>query len=78
MLGDKMRLGKFKKIDITPSIFSYYIMTLEGNYKKMFFKSIKKTQKHVEAKQYATKQLMDTEEIKDEIKNTLKQIKVET
>ena len=32
----------------------------------------------MEAKQYATKQLMDTEEIKDEIKNTLKQIKVET
>ena len=32
----------------------------------------------MEAKQYATKQLMDTEEIKDKIKNTVKQIKGET
>ena len=73
-----MSLGKFKKIDITPSIFSYYNMALEGNYKKKKKLIYKKKQKHVEAKQYATKQLMDTEEIKDKIKNTVKQIKGET
>ena len=42
------------------------------NYKKK--KKLQKN-KHLEAKQYATKQPMDTEEIKEEIKNTWRQRK---
>ena len=56
MLGHKVRLSKFKKIEIISGIFSYHnAMRLEINYKK---KNCKK-HKHVEAKQYATKQPMD-------------------
>ena len=55
MLG----LGKFKKIEIIPSIFSNHnAMRLEINYEKNLQKK-RKTTKHVEAKQYATKQPMD-------------------
>ena len=55
MLGHKASLDKFKKIGIISSIFSdHNTMRLEVNYKK---KTVK--HKHVEAKQYATKQPMD-------------------
>ena len=64
MLGDKMGLGKCKKTDITPSIF---LITLRHQQEITKKKKNYKKQKHVEAKQYAAKQLMDTEEIKDEI-----------
>ena len=52
ILGHKGSLGKFKKIEIIPSIFSdHNVMGLEINYsgKK------RKKQKHMEAKQYVTK-----------------------
>ena len=56
MLGHKASFDKFKKIEITSSIFSdHNAMRLEINYKK---KSCKE-HKHMEAKQYATKQPMD-------------------
>ena len=56
MLGYKMSLGKFKKIEIISSIFSNHnAMRLEINYKE---KSPKK-HKHVAAKQYVTKQPLD-------------------
>ena len=52
MLGHKMSLLKFKKTEITSSIFSNHnAMRLEIIYKK---KNCKKY-KHMEAKQYATK-----------------------
>ena len=55
VLGHKASLGKFKKIEIISSIFSdHSAMRLEINYKKET-----KKLKHVEAKQYATKQPMD-------------------
>ena len=51
MLGHKMSLSKFKKIEIISSIFSYHnTMRLEINYKKKT-----KKHKHMEAKPYATK-----------------------
>ena len=53
-LGHKTNLGKFKKIEITSSIFSSHnTMRLEINYKKIY-----KKHKHMEAKQCATKQTM--------------------
>ena len=56
MLGHKATLGKFKKTEIISSIFSdHSTIRLEINYKK---KNCKK-HKHVEAKQYITKQPMD-------------------
>ena len=57
MLGYKMSLGQFKKTEIISSIFSNHnAMRLEGkNYKE---KNSKK-QKHVAAKQHATKQPLD-------------------
>jgi len=56
MLGYKMSLGKFKKIEIISSIFSNHnAMRLEINYKE---KNSKK-HKHVAAKQHATKQSLD-------------------
>ena len=56
MLGHKESLGNFKKIEIVPRIFSdHNAMKLEINYTE---KNYKITQKHVEVKQYATKQQM--------------------
>ena len=56
MLGHKVSLGKFKKIEIISSIFSdHNAMRLEINYKK---ENCKK-HKHVEARQYASKQPTD-------------------
>ena len=56
MLSHKMSLGKFKKIEIISSIFSDHIaMRLEINYKKK--KPLRN--KHMVAKQYATKQPLD-------------------
>ena len=53
MLGQKANLSKLKKIEIISSIFSdHNTMRIEINYKKNIAK-------HVEAKQYATKQPMD-------------------
>ena len=55
----KASLSKFKKTEIISSIFSDQNATrLEINYKK---KTVKNTNicKHMEAKQYATKQPMD-------------------
>ena len=57
MLGHKISLGKFKKIEIISSIFSdHNTMRVEINYRK---KTVKNSHKHMEAKQYATKQPMD-------------------
>ena len=56
MLGYKTGLSKFKKIEITSSIFSdHNTLRLEINYKE---KTTKK-HKHMETKQYVTKQLVD-------------------
>ena len=56
MLGHKVSLSKFKKIEIISSIFSNNnAMRLESNYKK---KSVK-NHKHEEAKSFATEQPMD-------------------
>ena len=56
MLGHKASLSKFKKIEILSSIFSdNNAMRLEINYKKKNYKK----HKHIEAKQYVTKQPMD-------------------
>ena len=55
MLGHKTSLSKFQKIEIISSIFSNQnAVRLEINYKK---KNCKK-HKHMETKQYATKQPM--------------------
>ena len=55
ILGHKSSLGKIKKTKIIPSIFSYHNMIrLEITHKKN-----KKTNKHVETKQSATKQPRD-------------------
>ena len=52
ILGHKSSLGKFKKIEIIPSIFSEHnTMRLDTKYKK---KNCKKY-KHMEVKQYITK-----------------------
>ena len=57
MLGHKTSLGKCKKTEIISSFFSNHnSMELEITYKK---KKNCKNHKHVEAKQYATKQPMD-------------------
>ena len=59
ILGYKASLGKFKKIEIIASIFSNQnAMRLEINYIHTHKKNYKK-HKHMEAKQYATKQPMD-------------------
>ena len=51
ILGHKSSLGKFKKIEIIPSIFSYHnAVRLAVNYRKK--KTIKNT--NMEAKQYAS------------------------
>ena len=56
LLDHKTSLSKFKKTEIISSIFyDLNIMRLEINYKN---KNCKK-HKHMEAKQYATKQPMD-------------------
>ena len=56
MLGHKASLCKFKKTEITSNIFSAHnAIRLEINYRK---KNCKR-HKHMEAKQYATKQSMD-------------------
>ena len=56
LLGHKASLGKFKKTEIISSIFfDHKTMRLEINYKKI----TSKKHKHVEAKQYSTKQPMD-------------------
>ena len=56
MLGHKASLSKFKKTEITSSIFSdHNAMRFEINHKK---KNCKK-HKNMEVKQYATKQPMD-------------------
>ena len=56
MLAHKVSLGKFKKVEITSSIFSdHNTMRLEVNYKK----KIVKNHKHIKAKKYATKQSMN-------------------
>ena len=53
ILGHKSNLSKFKKIEIISSIFSdHNTMRLDINYKK---KNCKKTHKHMEIKQYASK-----------------------
>ena len=68
ILGHKSSLGKFKKIEIISSIFSDHIaMRLDINHRK---KNCKKY-KHMEAKQYTTKNQEITEEIKEEIKKYL-------
>ena len=55
MLGHKASLGKFKKSETISSIFSYHnAMRLKIDYNK-----ITKKHKHMEAKQYVTKQPMD-------------------
>ena len=59
MLDHKTSHSKFKKTEIISSIFSNHnAMRPEINYKKKMQKKNKKS-KHVEAKIYATKQLMD-------------------
>ena len=56
ILGLKSRLGKFKKIEITSSIFSdHNAMRLEINYRG----KKRKKHKHMEAKQYITKEPRD-------------------
>ena len=56
MLGHKASLGKFKKIEIISSISSYHNTEIRNQLQEK--KNCKK-HKHVEAKQYATKQPMD-------------------
>ena len=52
ILGHKSSLGKFKKIDIVSSLFSYHnAMRLDNNYRK----KICKKYKLMDAKQYTTK-----------------------
>ena len=56
MLGHKVSLGKFKKIEIISTIFSNHsAMQVEINYKKKKFPK----HKHMAAKQYATQQPLD-------------------
>ena len=55
LLGHKTSLNKFKKTDTISSIFSdHNEVRLEINYKK---ETTKKTHKHVEVKQHATKNI---------------------
>ena len=66
MLGHKTNLSKFKKTEITSSIFSdHNTRKPEINYKKNC-----KKHKHTEVKQYAANQWI-TEEIKEELKKYL-------
>ena len=52
IFGHKSNLGKFKSIEIIPSVFSNHnTMRLDISYRKKIFKKYK----HMEAKQYATK-----------------------
>ena len=61
MMGSKADLSKFKKIEITSSIFSKHNnVRAEINYKEKNWKK----HKHVEAKQDATKQPMNPWRIK--------------
>ena len=54
MLGYKMSLGKFKKIEIISSIFSdHNAMRIDINYKEK--KSNCKKQKHMKIKQHVSK-----------------------
>ena len=56
ILGHKSSFGKFKNTEIISSIFSdHSTMRLDINYRK----KISKKYKHVEAKQYTTKQPRD-------------------
>ena len=58
MVGHKISLRKFKKIEIISSIFPIHnTMRLEINYEEKK-KTVKKICKQVKAKQYATKQPM--------------------
>ena len=51
ILGHKSSLGKFKKTEIVPSIFSYHnALRLDINYRKR----ICKKHKHMEVKQHTT------------------------
>ena len=51
ILGDKLSLGKFKKIEIISGIFSYHnAMRLDINHGRKFVKKYK----YMEAKQYTT------------------------
>ena len=62
-----MSLGELKKMEILWSIFSNHnAVRLEISYKK---KNLQKPQMHMYAKQYITKQVIITEEFKEEIKN---------
>ena len=75
MLGHKTNLNKFRKIEITSSIFSDHSgMDLEINYKK-------KTEKHTNMWKLIN-MLLDNEwvnnRVKGEIKNTLRQMKMKT
>ena len=70
MLDHKASVSEFKNTEIISSIFSNHnALRLEIKYKK---KKTCKKHKHMEAKQYATKQPMVVEEIKEEIKKYLK------
>ena len=58
MLHHKVNLGKFKKIEIISGIFSdHKALRLEINYKEK--KNNCQLHKHMEARKYAAKQLMD-------------------
>ena len=58
MLGHKRSLSRHKKTDILSSNFSEHnAMRLEINYKKKKKKNFKKKYKHMEANQYAIKQM---------------------
>ena len=59
MLYHKVNLGKFKKTEIISNIFSHHkALRLEINYKEKNHKNCQQ-HKHMEARQYAIKQLMD-------------------
>ena len=59
MLSHKVSLSKFKKIEIISSIFSNHSVGEEIRNQLQEKNSKKKPHKHVEAKQYATKQPVD-------------------
>ena len=75
MLGHKASFNKFKKIEIMPGIFSnHIIMRLKINYKK-------KTRKNTNTWRLNNILLNNkwvNENIKEEIKNALRQVKMET
>ena len=75
ILGDKSSLGKFKKIEIISSIFSdHNAMRLDINYRK---RSVKNTNTWRLNNTLLNNQVI-TEEIKEEIKNTWKQMTMKT